>query len=140
VIAIVQPRIYTHWDQKTGSAGTDSGSPGAGAGEQELQKKKHRSVDCVMSPPPPPPNHPAWRPPPNSTLGPAPHNYGHGLSRTLVPTAYAVSILLFVTGTLSILLRMYSRAYVVKLFGLDDWLMTSILVGAPCSGEGGDGS
>lgn len=68
-------------------------------------------------------------PPPNSTQGPAPQDYGHGLSRSLVTTAYAVSILLFVIGTISIILRIYSRAVVVRLFGLDDWLMTSILVG-----------
>ncbi|KAI5843173.1 hypothetical protein BZA05DRAFT_187187 [Tricharina praecox] len=67
-------------------------------------------------------------PPPNSTQGPAPQDYGHGLSRSLVTTAYAVSILLFVIGTISIILRIYSRAVVVRLFGLDDWLMTSILV------------
>jgi len=53
------------------------------------------------------------------------------MPRTLVPAAYTASILLFVTGTISILLRIYSRAYVVKLFGLDDWLMASILVGVP---------
>ena len=41
---------------------------------------------------------------------------------------YIVSNILFVIGTASILLRIYSRAVIVKKFGWDDWTMTAILV------------
>jgi len=43
--------------------------------------------------------------------------------------AEGVATTFFVLGTISILLRIYARGFVIKQFGWDDWCMTAILVG-----------
>jgi hypothetical protein len=63
-----------------------------------------------------------------STTASAIPDYGTGLNDNLQSLAYVVSNILFVIGTLSIMLRIYSRALVVRIFGWDDWIMTSIFV------------
>ena len=42
--------------------------------------------------------------------------------------AYGVATSFFVLATATTLLRVYSRGWVVKSFGWDDWCMVSILV------------
>lgn len=61
----------------------------------------------------------------------APPNYGKGLQGNLQTVCYPLANILFALGTISILLRIYSRAVIVKSFGWDDWAMTSILVRLP---------
>lgn len=46
----------------------------------------------------------------------------------LQAACYGIVSTFFVASTFSILLRIYSRAFVVKNFGWDDWCMTAILV------------
>ncbi|KAF8253394.1 hypothetical protein K440DRAFT_657352 [Wilcoxina mikolae CBS 423.85] len=50
------------------------------------------------------------------------------MDHDLQPASYAVANILFVFGTISILLRCYSRASIVRQFGWDDWIMAAILV------------
>jgi len=46
----------------------------------------------------------------------------------LQAACYGIVSTFFVASTITILLRIYSRGFVVKSFGWDDWCMTAILV------------
>lgn len=46
----------------------------------------------------------------------------------LQAACYGIVSTFFVASTFSILLRIYSRGFVVNSFGWDDWCMTAILV------------
>jgi hypothetical protein len=48
---------------------------------------------------------------------------------TLQPAGYGIASVFFVISTATILLRVYSRGFVVKSIGLDDWCMFAIGVG-----------
>lgn len=45
--------------------------------------------------------------------------------------SYAVITPVFILATVSIFLRIYSRAVVLKAFDWDDWAMAALLVGSP---------
>ena len=47
---------------------------------------------------------------------------------SLQATCYGVVTSFFVLSTITIILRIYSRGFIVKSFGWDDWCMASILV------------
>lgn len=47
---------------------------------------------------------------------------------SLQPTCYGVVLAFFSASTITILLRMYSRSFIVKCLGWDDWCMLAILV------------
>jgi len=53
------------------------------------------------------------------------------VAENLQPVAYAVATIIFVVTVISSLLRFYARAYIVKDFGWDDWVMVSIFVRRP---------
>jgi hypothetical protein len=47
---------------------------------------------------------------------------------TLQPLAYAVAYVTFFFGVVSTVLRFYCRQYVLKIWGLDDYIAVAILV------------
>lgn len=47
---------------------------------------------------------------------------------TLQPLAYAVAYVTFFFGVISTVLRFYCRQYVLKIWGLDDYIAVAILV------------
>lgn len=47
---------------------------------------------------------------------------------SLQPLGYGVASIGFIIATVSIGRRVYSRAYIVRSFALDDWVMASIFV------------
>jgi hypothetical protein len=64
----------------------------------------------------------------SAAVPPPPPKRGMGMDHDLQPASYAIVNILFVIGTISILLRCYSRASIVRQFGWDDWIMAAILV------------
>ena len=47
---------------------------------------------------------------------------------SLQPIGYAITTIFFMLSTTTILLRTYTRGFIVKSFGWDDWCMTVILL------------
>ena len=47
---------------------------------------------------------------------------------SLQPASYAITTAFFVLSTITIILRIYTRKYIVKSFGWDDWCMAAVLV------------
>ncbi|KAJ5719283.1 hypothetical protein N7493_007738 [Penicillium malachiteum] len=47
---------------------------------------------------------------------------------SLQPAAYALSFIFWVIGTTSTCSRIYSRGWIIKVFGMDDWWMAMVLV------------
>jgi len=52
-----------------------------------------------------------------------------------VHTLCTISIVLAVFATLSVLLRVYGRAYIMRRFGADDWAMLLSWVGRKIAGD-----
>lgn len=50
---------------------------------------------------------------------------------TLQPAAYAVSFIFWALSTLTTGFRIYSRGWIIKAFGKDDWWMVMVLVSIP---------
>jgi hypothetical protein len=47
---------------------------------------------------------------------------------SLQPIGYAITTIFFMLSMTTILLRTYTRGFIVKSFGWDDWCMTIILL------------
>ena len=47
---------------------------------------------------------------------------------TLQPAGYGISTVFYVISAITIVLRVYSRGFIVKNVGLDDWFMFAVLV------------
>ncbi|KAJ5629816.1 hypothetical protein N7528_003473 [Penicillium herquei] len=47
---------------------------------------------------------------------------------SLQPAAYALSFIFWVIGTTSTCSRIYSRGWIIKVFGMDDWWMVMVLI------------
>lgn len=53
------------------------------------------------------------------------------ITDNLQPAAWGITMPFVVITGLSCLLRFYSRLYISKSFGMDDWFMVAASVGAP---------
>lgn len=53
------------------------------------------------------------------------------ISDNLQPVAWGVTMPVIIITLLSSLLRFYSRLYISKQFGMDDWFMVAATVGLP---------
>jgi hypothetical protein len=52
---------------------------------------------------------------------------------TMQPLAYAVAYVSFFLGTSSLFLRVYCRLFILKTWGLDDYIALALLVRSPYS-------